>query len=71
MTHGRQSFQAERTPEFARRYIQRLVSHGAMDREMAGFQLEAIDAAARSGRPVLVVEDLDATATERNLTHAA
>jgi hypothetical protein len=42
-----------------------------MDFEMAAFQLEAIEAAARSGRPILVVEDLDRADTEQRLTHAA
>jgi hypothetical protein len=59
------------TPEFARGYILRQVRRGAMDLAMAEFQLEAIAAAARAGRPILIVEDADAPTTERRLTHAA
>jgi hypothetical protein len=67
----RQRSEAPATPELARRYVQRLVRDGAMDFEMAAFQLEAIEAAVRSGRPILVVEDLDRADTEQRLTHAA
>jgi hypothetical protein len=42
-----------------------------MDLEMARFQLDAIDAAARSGRPIIVVEDFDAMPARRRTTRAA
>ena len=42
-----------------------------MDFDMARFQLNAIDAAARGGRPILVVEDVDPAIPERRMTHAA
>jgi len=71
VTRVRQDDQSAQAIAFARRYIQRLVRHGAMDSDMAGYQLAAIEAATHSGRPVLVVDDVDASRTERRLTRAA
>jgi hypothetical protein len=59
------------TPEFARGYIQHLARGSAIDPDMAEFQIAAIAAAARAGRPILIVEDVDAATPDQRLTHAA
>jgi hypothetical protein len=72
VTPARQgSHAAAVSPEYARNYVQRLVRDGSMDLRMATFQLQTIDAAARAGRPILIVEDIDPIESERRLTHAA
>ena len=71
MTRANGTSRAPQTSEFARRYIESLVRRGTMDLDVARFQLEAIDAAARSGRPILVVEDVDVSRTERRASRAA
>jgi hypothetical protein len=67
----RQRSHAPVSPDAVRRHIQRLVHDGAMDGDMARFQLAAIEAAVCSGRPILVLGDLDPAETERHLTRAA
>jgi hypothetical protein len=59
------------TPELARRLVQARVRQGAIDQQMARFQLAAIDVAARSGQPVLVVEDVSPDEPKQPLVHAA
>jgi hypothetical protein len=71
VTRVHQSSEAPVSPELARKYIQRLLRDGVMDFQMAAFQLEAIDAAASSGRPILMVKDFEPERAERRLTHAA
>lgn len=55
----------------ARRYVMRLLRQGEIDLEAARFQLAAIDAAARAGRRVLIVGDLDSATADRLVHHAA
>jgi hypothetical protein len=47
------------TVEAARAYIKRLMRDGRLDTAEGTAQLEAIEQAARSGRPILVVGDID------------
>jgi hypothetical protein len=70
VTRVRQSSPSAVSPDVARRYVQRLARDGVIDFEMSKFQMAAIDAAVRSGRPILLVEDLDHAERERHLTHA-